>query len=237
MAYADDGGARGCEMAAVIDRPVPTPSVRARAAGFGLAVGLVAVVFAATALISMVAWRYWSAALAGTSGLSFFVPWAVAIAIAYRALPSWRPPWRGPAMAWRSAMNLAVLVVAIGAIAWLYRFQLERAVTNGLLVLPLTLAVVSSVLLGPAIEEWVFRGVLWRALAPTDPATPLEAAIAVIATSVAFALWHLPFNPQAPIVDHAIFGASIACVRWRFQSLAPGLVLHAATNSLYFVIG
>jgi membrane protease YdiL (CAAX protease family) len=226
-------------MAAVIDRPgqVPTPSVRARAAGFVLAVVVVTVVFAAAALISMVAWRYWSAALADTSGLSFFAPWAVAIAIAHRSLPSWRPRWLGPALAWRSVANLAVLVVAIGAIAWLYRSQLERAVMNGLLVPPLTLAVVSSVLLGPFIEEWVFRGVLWSALAPTEPATPLEAGIAVIATAVAFALWHLPFNPQAPIVDHAIFGALIACVRWRFQSLAPGLVMHAATNSLYFVVG
>ena len=166
-----------------------------------------------------------------------FLPWTVAIVLAAIRLPSWRPPLRSPPRTWRASVNLAALALAIAGVAWLYRDQLERAVTHGVHWPPLTLGMVNAILIGPVVEEWIFRGVLWRALVPEALADPGVAVTAGIATSIAFAFWHLPFNPDAPLVLHAIFGAAMATVRWRSGSVVPGVVLHAAANALnYFVV-
>jgi len=203
---------------------------------FALAVAVVTGLFVVARFLSNLAWRSWPGALAETGGASFYVPWGIAIGIARWRAPRWRPPWRSPPGTWRAASSYVALAVALGGIGWLYRGFLAQAMADGLAWPPMTLGMVSGVVLGPFVEEWVFRGLLWRALVPEDPATPATALVAIFATAVVFACWHLPFSPDAPLLAHGIFGALMALVRWRTGSLLAGFVLHGAANALYFVM-
>ena len=214
-----------------MDPPVAILPMR-RLARFSVAIAIAAAVFAAAAGAAIGA-RRWSGEVANAA---FWLPWVIAIAVVTWGAPRWRPPWRSAVGAWRSPTNLAALGVALIGVAWLYWAQLERAMAYGVHAPPMTLDVLRGVIIGPFIEEWLFRGVLWRALVPEYPARIPIALVATTATAIAFAFWHLPFNPDAPLVGHAIVGALLALVRWRFDNLAPGFTLHVAINALYFTV-
>ena len=106
------------------------------------------------------------------------------------------------------------------------------------------LELVAGAILAPVAEEWLFRGIMWRQLAgeaSRDVPVP-RLLVAVVVTSVIFSLSHLPRmfptelpDVQAvPLVPHAIYGAAMAAVRWRFGSIAPCIAIHAVWNGLYF---
>ncbi len=138
-----------------------------------------------------------------------------------------RPEFRGR-WAWLAGL------LALAAVLWLYRGAIVQAAAPAAIFPPLTPAVISGALFAPLVEEWIFRGVLWRQLAPAG-APPRAAATALLATSIAFGLWHLPFADHAPIHVHALFGAAMGLLRWRTGSIVPGIALHGLGNLLSFV--
>jgi membrane protease YdiL (CAAX protease family) len=102
------------------------------------------------------------------------------------------------------------------------------------------LSFLSGGVLGPLAEEWAFRGVLWRASEWAVGPTKWAPAIAGAFTSAAFGLWHVPFqDPSAPlpaiVLANVAFGACLAFARWRLQSIAPGVVVHAIGNSFFLL--
>ena len=83
------------------------------------------------------------------------------------------------------------------------------------------------VLVGPLVEEVLFRGALFRPMLKRNPAV-----IVVTFTSIAFALAHLVPQSFVPMV---IAGAAMGIVRAQSGSLGPSLLLHATFNSVPYV--
>ncbi|MDP9066746.1 MAG: CPBP family intramembrane metalloprotease [Actinomycetota bacterium] len=86
----------------------------------------------------------------------------------------------------------------------------------------------------PIVEEFVFRGVLYRLFR-----NRLSVGAAVIASAVAFALLHL-IVPLIPAL--LVMGIVLAALAQRYDSLYPAIVVHALNNAaalvaLYAAIG
>jgi membrane protease YdiL (CAAX protease family) len=79
------------------------------------------------------------------------------------------------------------------------------------------------VFLGPLAEELFYRGLGVRVLAFARP------AVAICATAIAFALAH---GVPAAFPTLIVFGAGLAWVRLRSDSLWPGYIAHATYNAL-----
>ncbi len=76
----------------------------------------------------------------------------------------------------------------------------------------------------PLFEELVFRGFLWDALNRSMPAW-----LVWILTSLIFAAYHLdPVQASAVVFTGAVLG----WLRWTTGSVWPGVVMHAANNTL-----
>lgn len=168
-------------------------------------------------------------------GTSFVLPWLALLALAALWWPDARVRWRPKPGAWRSWAALLAVLLAVVGVGWLYAGMLARIVSLGMSVPSVTMAVISGVVLGPIVEEWIFRGILWRQLVPDESVKPPMVLLAVAATSALFAVWHLPFNANAPLLAHGIFGALMATMRWQTGGLLPCAVLHGAANLLYFL--
>jgi uncharacterized protein len=82
------------------------------------------------------------------------------------------------------------------------------------------------ILFGPALEELIFRGALFRALLRTQP---VSTVIGVTATL--FGLAHLSFQLAVPI---AIVGLCLGFLRRASGSLVPTILLHATFNAVPF---
>jgi membrane protease YdiL (CAAX protease family) len=80
---------------------------------------------------------------------------------------------------------------------------------------------VSVVILGPMVEELLFRGLGFGLL------RRYGAASAVLGTAIAFALWHGLVEAWPALF---IFGVGIAILRLRTDSILPGFVFHAFFN-------
>lgn len=86
----------------------------------------------------------------------------------------------------------------------------------------------------PIVEEFLFRGILYRLFR-----NRLSVAAAVIASAVAFALLHL-IVPLIPAL--LVMGIVLAALAQRYDSLYPAIVVHALNNAaalvaLYAAIG
>lgn len=164
---------------------------------------------------------------------AFMLPWLVLLTLAALWWPEarlrWRPVPRRPCAA------LFAAFVAIAGVTWLYFDSLKAIISLGPSVPSVAMAVASGVVFGPIVEEWIFRDILWRQLVPTEFARPRGVLVAVVATSTLFAVWHLPYNPAAPLFAHGVFGALMAAVRWQAGGVLPCVVLHGAANFLYFI--
>jgi membrane protease YdiL (CAAX protease family) len=80
----------------------------------------------------------------------------------------------------------------------------------------------SVVLLGPMVEELVFRGLGFGLLRRYGNVS------AVLGTAVAFAFWHGLVEAWPALF---IFGVGIAILRLRTESILPGFVFHAFFNA------
>lgn len=130
---------------------------------------------------------------------------------------------------WGSVAILAAIVVASMA---MYSQSVTR-VAHGQVHPPRVLGpFLGGGVVGPVVEEWIFRGLLWNRCTALLPKRAGR-IVAVLWTSIVFGLWHLPFEQQPQPVVHAVFGALMAMLRWRFDSILPACVIHAVGNSLW----
>lgn len=87
---------------------------------------------------------------------------------------------------------------------------------------------VAAVVLAPLVEEWLCRGVAWRAAERL--ATP---ATALLVTSVLFGFLHgLGGGYLLELPHRFVAGLVFGWLRWRSGSLLPGLLAHAIHNGL-----
>lgn len=89
------------------------------------------------------------------------------------------------------------------------------------------LLVLSTIVVAPLCEETMFRGYVQRAYERHDPWT------GVLVGGVTFALYHLRFQGAFALLPVAL---ALGFVAWRSNSLLPGILLHAAYNSIASVI-
>jgi membrane protease YdiL (CAAX protease family) len=100
---------------------------------------------------------------------------------------------------------------------------LDATLTTGALTDRVGMAVVVA-LLGPVVEELVFRGFLWSALERWLPAP-----IVLAATTALFALAHLdPVHTPAVV----LIGLFLGWLRLTSGSLAPSILAHALNNTV-----
>jgi membrane protease YdiL (CAAX protease family) len=139
--------------------------------------------------------------------------------------------------------------VGFGPVPWLAR---RRAPVTLLLVIagsvamylpafshsfhaPVPMHLVASGIVGPLVEEYVFRGVLWNRLERDVPPW-----LVLALTSIVFGLFHLTFEGHSlaafgNAIIHAAFGALMGVLRWRRGGIGAGCLIHVAGNSLMIV--
>jgi membrane protease YdiL (CAAX protease family) len=198
------------------------------------------------------AWRTFPEALrrVDASGLPYAVPWLVAGLVGLAVAPdTFRVPWRwhvrddrngGPspgaeigtriATVWGDVAAWAIVLLGTG---YLYRHALAAILAHGVRLPSPGLGLLGAAVAWPVAEEWLFRGVLWRELGGGDPRRRWGCVLALVVTSIAFGLWHLPHSPS-PIWIHAAFGALMGLLRWRTGSVLPPTIVHGAGNALRY---
>jgi membrane protease YdiL (CAAX protease family) len=96
--------------------------------------------------------------------------------------------------------------------------------------------IVSAVVLGPITEEFAYRGALQGAFR----AVGLRAWPAIIVTSAAFLLMHLPALPTAGLAATLcglfVLSLALGLIRERTRSLLPAIVAHAIFNALNLLL-
>ena len=90
------------------------------------------------------------------------------------------------------------------------------------------------VVLPPIVEEIIFRGFMFSGLRKKLPF-----AISAIITSALFAIGHLQFGNEAPLlwvaaIDTFILSAVMCYVRERTGSIIPTILMHALKNLIAF---
>lgn len=166
------------------------------------------------------------------ASMPFYVAW-IAVGIVYTT--GWSDGARVPVRIRSTVLdpaNLLVLVGAFTATAWLYRDGV-LAIARGATHLPHSWAsFAGGALLGPVVEEWIFRGLLWNRLRGTRPGIAGSVG-AVLYGAIVFSFWHLPFDTPSSLVVHGAFGFVMGILRWRWDSILPGAVLHSTGNALW----
>jgi membrane protease YdiL (CAAX protease family) len=96
------------------------------------------------------------------------------------------------------------------------------------------LLVIMTTFLAPFIEEWLFRGVLYRTLDDGLRRTMPRggAAAAVVLSACAFGLAH---GELLQFVGLALFGVVLALVLRRSQRLVPSIITHMSFNAVAMV--
>lgn len=87
-----------------------------------------------------------------------------------------------------------------------------------------------AVIIGPILEELIFRGVILNGL----KRTVLGLYPAVIISSILFAITHIHANTIS-LMYHFIFGIFMALVVVRYKSLYLAIILHAFYNAIILV--
>lgn len=86
------------------------------------------------------------------------------------------------------------------------------------------LALIATVVMAPAVEETLFRGLLFRALG-----TEMRFWPAAVTSGLLFALVHAQVASLLPIT---LLGIAFAVLTWRTRSVWPSAAAHAAFNGL-----
>lgn len=176
-------------------------------------------------------------ALAGYLAASLFCVWYIgrlgglrlrdggATGIAWRAAP-----WQGYAMAALFAVLIIALVSVIVHAAPPDIAKLKNMPGAKLFESPgpagLAL-VVLAVFIAPAVEEYMFRGGIFAALA--SRVSPLWAGVI---STVLFMAVHAPEKMYYPpgFIDVGLMAAAAAWMRVRYRSIKPGILLHVLYN-------
>ena len=185
-----------------------------------------------------------SASAVGMSGSAVGIGWAMRRARRWSPKETWAV--RRPALAtlgWGSALlatlSLGTVGEALGTKLWDLlsdKLGLElptdalatiaEALTMGATSHRVVLSVV-IVLIGPILEELVFRGFLWRLFRGEE-----RPWAALVGTSLLFALWHLDPIQSVGVLPLAIF---LGVLRWRSRSLIPCVAVHVLNNGFALV--
>ena len=99
----------------------------------------------------------------------------------------------------------------------------------------LVLTFISLVVLPPLIEEFIMRGFLFTSLLAR-----YRFAVAAITASIVFAVAHLQFGSDAPLlwvaaIDTFILSLVLCYMRFKTGSLWPGIFLHGLKNLVAFL--
>ncbi len=214
------------------------------AVGEIMATSLVAIVAAATsypggvsALASAARDPWWASTL---SLVGLWTGFAVAIVGAARfgGLQPWPRQWHLRRGDWRFVVlgGAAQVVIALAYRPFHLR-DFNRPVTKlfgatsgaGFVVLALL-----TTLGAPIVEEWFFRGVIFRGLAALGSRTHREVVVptAVVLSALLFAAAH---GEPAQFVGLAALGVVLAVVAWRTRRLAPSALTHLTFNAVAMV--
>jgi membrane protease YdiL (CAAX protease family) len=178
-------------------------------------------------------------------GIAFYLLW-VGVLGAAAWLLRWKPCVWPVRAAWTRGNVIVFVVATIITTELFYGFRIARlaigeisfhAPEHGTWL-------VNGVVFAPLVEEWLFRGVLWRLISER-----LDGAAAVVVplvvTSLLFGVWHWMSifqpswygAPRTPLWVHMAFAAMLGILRWRLRAIGPGIVLHALGNGLAELTG
>ncbi|MDB5391231.1 MAG: Abortive infection protein [Planctomycetaceae bacterium] len=110
------------------------------------------------------------------------------------------------------------------------KFELAKQLIERCRQAPLVLVLLSFAILPAVCEEFCFRGYLYRALQPK-----LDGWRNVFVTGLIFGLFHLVAVDTLAIERLApttFLGCILGWIRWRTNSLLPGILLHVSHNGL-----
>ncbi len=94
--------------------------------------------------------------------------------------------------------------------------------------------VVMTLLLAPLMEEWLFRGVLFRALSEGGTGGGSRGAV-VLAVLVSAALFALAHAEPLQFAGLFFLGIILATLVWRTRRLVPSIVTHVSFNGVAIV--
>ncbi len=180
---------------------------------------------------------WWANAL-GLLGL--WIGFGAAIWYAYRfghlkSLPS---QWRvKPTDVFYVALGVACQFI-IDALYWPFHLRhLNRPIHHlfgSVVGASFVLLIVMTLILAPIMEEWLFRGVLFRALSEGGPrgGSRVSLIVGVLSSAVLFALAH-----AEPVQFAGLFllGVVLATLVWRTKRLVPSIVTHISFNGVAIV--
>jgi membrane protease YdiL (CAAX protease family) len=91
-----------------------------------------------------------------------------------------------------------------------------------------------TTLIAPFFEEWLFRGVLFRAIAEgaTNVSSRRGVALGVVASAVLFGLAH---GEPLQFAGLVALGVVLAIIAWRTKRLVPSFITHASFNAAALV--
>jgi len=190
-----------------------------------------------TALAKAVRPPWWSIVL-GLVGLWVGFLGAIYVATVHGHLSplahQWRPTWRD---LWFVPLGVAC---QYGIDLVYYPFHLKhlnKPITHlfgGAHGATFVLVVVLSTFVAPIVEEWFFRGVLYRTLNEgfRGAGNAVGATLAVGLSAILFALAH---GEPLQFAGLALFGVVLALVLRRTQRLVPSIVTHASFNAVAMV--
>jgi CAAX protease family protein len=173
--------------------------------------------------------------------LGVWTGFAAAIVFAYREgqLRPWPDQWRP-----RTSDALYVVLgvgcqYVIDAAYYPFHFKSLNQPVNHLFAAShgagFVLVGLMTVFLAPLFEEWLFRGVLFRALAEGTHGVTRRSAV-VIAVVVSAALFGLAHGEPLEFAGLFALGIVLAIVAYRTKRLVPSYLTHAAFNATAFVM-
>lgn len=180
---------------------------------------------------------WWSNAL-GLLGLWMGFGAAIYYAYAYGNLRNLPNQWRVlPTDVFYIALGVACQFLVDAAYIPFHLHHLNRPVNHlfgSVVGASFVLLIVMTTLLAPIMEEWLFRGVLFRALSEggRSGGSRRSVVIAVVASAALFAVAH-----GEPLQFAGLFflGMVLATLVWRTKRLIPSIVTHVSFNGVAII--
>jgi membrane protease YdiL (CAAX protease family) len=174
---------------------------------------------------------HWSTAAAEVFQFAIFLAIVLALSGGSRERLALRPP-----ASWRRALGLAGAVflvcwIGLGLLDKVFHGGQEQALTpdhwqpKHAAAFAANFVVIAVI--APIVEELLFRGIGFHLLRRFGDTT------AILATGLMFGLYHGLVN-ALPIL--ALFGIALAWLRARTRSVYPGMLVHAAFNSVALIV-
>ena len=166
----------------------------------------------------------------------------ISYAIVALAIPSLRRTLPRLSLGATTGIPLAVAAaLCVATVAALVGFQLLLQPEVATLAASLPVAAFQSVVLAgvcfccvnAALEELIFRGIFWEAVA-----SEWNDAVAVCVTAVLFGLGHFHGYPSGPLgaVLAGLFGVALGLLRWWTGGLGLALACHICADATIFCL-